>query len=256
MNHLEYLFVSGNICPSAWPNAGKRCYRTYFLFFSHFYFSYGTSGHSLLLFKVIAVLLLVAVVWPLSYCSLAVLQAWDSEDPEDVLIQKLNPAEQCRGVGNFTTIIVLELVLAWGEDNLYLLLTGPCPGMNIVLEICLVPPFLQGRWKHESSKMVLCCHSWLQFLWWTALEKFKAVLFPEIFLWNNISLCLFFITLYFLALPLLAGRQAVPLPGEILFLGDYSVVLKCEKLPISQNSACSSRILLESQDVSIVADLF
>lgn len=62
-------------------------------------------------------LLLVAVVWPLSYCSLAVLQvnakkAWDSEDPEDVLIQKLNPAEQCRGVGKYIAIIVLELVLA------------------------------------------------------------------------------------------------------------------------------------------------
>lgn len=136
-------------------------------------------------------------------------------------------------------------------------LTSPCPGMNIVYEICLVLPFLQGRWKHESSKMVLCCHSWLQFLWWTALEKFKAVLFPEIFLWNwnNIPLRLFFITLYFLALPLLAGRQAVPLPGEILFLEDYSVVLKCKKLPVSQNSACSSGILLESQDVSIFADL-
>lgn len=135
-------------------------------------------------------------------------------------------------------------MLACGEYNMYLLLTGSCPGMNVVLKICLVPPFLQGRWKHES-KMVLCCHSWLQFLWWIALEKFKAVLFPEIFLWNwnNISPCLFFIALYFLALPLLAGRQAVPLPGETLFLGDYSVVLKCEKLPISQNSACSSGIL-------------
>lgn len=62
-------------------------------------------------------------------------------------------------------------------------------------------------------------------------------------------------SLCFLALPLLAGRQAVPLPGEILFLKDYLVMLKCKKLPISQNSACSSGILLKSQDVSIFADL-
>lgn len=90
-------------------------------------------------------LLLVAVVWPLPCCSHAVLQALGSEDPEDVLIQKLNPAEQCRSVGKHATIIVLELVLACGEHNMNPLLTDPCPGMNIDLEICLVPPFLWGR---------------------------------------------------------------------------------------------------------------
>lgn len=59
------------------------------LLFSHLYFPHGTSGHSLLLFKVIAVLLLLAVLWPLPYCSQAVLQAWASEDPEDILMQQL-----------------------------------------------------------------------------------------------------------------------------------------------------------------------
>lgn len=47
----------------------------YFLFLSHFYFSHGTSGLSLLLLKVIALLLLTAVVWSVPYCSLAALQA-------------------------------------------------------------------------------------------------------------------------------------------------------------------------------------
>lgn len=84
-----------------------------------------------------------------------------------------------------------------GVYKLCLLLTCPCSGMSIVPEIYLFPPFLQGRWKCEGSRMVTGCHSWLQFLCWTALEKFKAVLFPEIFLqnWNSISLCLFSITL-------------------------------------------------------------
>lgn len=48
--------------------------------------------------------------------------------------------------------------------------------MNIVLEICLVPPFLQGRWKHES-KMVLRCHSWLQFLMVNSSGEIQSVLF-------------------------------------------------------------------------------
>jgi len=60
---------------------------------------------------------------------------------------------------------------------------------------------------------------------------------------------------YFLARPLLAGRQALALPGEMQFLGDYQTVWKCEKLPVSQNSAFSSGILLKLQDVSIIVDL-
>lgn len=46
MNHLEYLFVSGNICPSAWPNAGKRYYRVSLINVFSFSFSLSFSFFS------------------------------------------------------------------------------------------------------------------------------------------------------------------------------------------------------------------
>lgn len=90
--------------------------------------------------------------------------------------------------------------------------------MSIVLEICLVPPFLDENMKAPRWCCVVTVdyNSYGEQLWGNS----KLFCSPKIFLWNwNISLCLFFIALNFLALPLLAGRQAVPLPGEILFWG-------------------------------------
>lgn len=170
-------------------------------------------------------------------------------------------AESCRivqrgGETTITTIIVLELVLARGGHKPSLLLTCPCAGLGVVHETCFLPPFLRGRCIVRAlrwcSVVTVDYNSYAEQLWGNSklFCSWKSSFETETAFLSACSP-----SLYFPAPLLLAGRQALPLPREIEFPGDYQAVWKCKKLPISQNSACSSRILPKSQGVSVRADL-
>lgn len=148
-------------------------------------------------------------------------------------------------------------MLAYGGYRLCLFLTHLCTGISLTPEICFLPPFLQGKWKYEGSEMMLCCHSWLQFLCYTALKKFKAVPFPKVFLqsWNWASLSACSLIALFSCCATADWQTGSALPGEKQFPGGSQAVWKYEKAAGSQNSACSSEILLMSRAASIIADL-
>lgn len=108
-------------------------------------------------------------------------------------------------------------------DTDCLFLTHLCTGISLLPEICFLSPFLQGKWKYEGSEMMLCCHSWLQFLCWIALKKFKAVPFPKIFLqsWNRASLPACSLIALFSCCATSNWQTSSALPGEKQFLGGF-----------------------------------